>query len=369
MRIGLPREIKQGEGRVALTPDGARALVASGHSVVVEKGAGSGAGFADEEYASAGARLGSAADAWSSDLVVKVKEPLESEYAFLSDQILFTYLHLAGVDPGLTEALLRAGTTAIAYETITDSSGALPLLKPMSAVAGSMAPLVGSHHLAKPRGGRGVLVGEILGTRFGKVVVIGDGIVGQHAAKVAGAMGGRVLVFGRDPERKRSLESLAPGITFALSTRAAIAAELGDTDLLIGAVLIQGARAPSVVSEQMVASMPEGAVIVDVSIDQGGCIATSRPTTHADPVFLSHGVIHYCVTNMPGAYPRTSTLALTAATLSYLCELADLGLEQWILDNGRAQGVNTYRGCITNARVAEALDRDDEYRALGDFTP
>jgi len=367
MRIGVPKEIKNSENRVALTPDGARRLAASRHAVRVERGAGLGSGFADSDYESAGAQLVAADEAWSSDLVVKVKEPLASEYERLGAQILFTYLHLAGVDPALTDALLAAGTTAIAYETVEDAEGHLPLLEPMSAVAGSMAPVVGSYHLAKFLGGRGVLVADILGQRFGKVAVVGDGVVGRHAAKVAAAMGGRVLVFSRHEERRSSIEAIAPGVEFALSDAASIARELTDTDLLIGAVLVEGARAPHVVSETMVASMPEGSVIVDVSIDQGGCIATSRPTSHSDPVFVAHGVVHYCVTNMPGAYPRTSTLALTRATLPCIERIASGGLDAVREEPGLAAGVNAHAGQITCRPVAEALDRLDDYRPLGDL--
>ena len=364
MKIGVIKEIKDNENRVALTPDGARELIAAGHSVAVEHGAGTGSGIADSDYAKAGSTLVTAADAWDSELVIKVKEPLESEYPQLRQQILFTYLHLAGVDPGLTEALLRAGTTAIAYESITDSAGRLPLLLPMSAVAGSMAPIMGCYHLARYTGGRGVLLANILGNRIGKVLVIGDGVVGQNAARVAAAMGARVLLFGVFRERKQELEGIAPGIEFVLSTADSIAAELTDTDLVIGAVLVKGARAPHVISETMVKTMPAGSVIVDVSIDQGGCVATSRPTTHSDPVFVTHGVVHYCVTNMPGAYPITSTLALTKATLPYIKRVAAGELDGVFSDAELATGVNTYQGHITCEAVAEALGRRDAYRPL-----
>lgn len=366
MKIGVPKEIKDNENRVALTPDGARTLASAGHDVVVERGAGIGSGFPDREYEAAGAALVEVADAWASDLVVKVKEPLEAERPLLASQIVFTYFHLAGVDPTLTDALLRSGTTAVAYETVEDASGARPLLAPMSAVAGSMAPVMGSYHLARYAGGRGMLIGEILGERFGNVVIIGDGVVGRHAARVAGAMGGRVTIFGLRPERKAELEQLAPNVDFALSTTTDIAERLIDTDLLIGAVLVAGARAPRIVSEEMVASMPEGSVIVDVSIDQGGCIATSKPTSHSDPTFVDHGVVHYCVTNMPGAYPRTSTLALAAATLPYALKIADGGMNAVLADPGFAKGVNTYGGTITCEPVAEALGRMGDFRPLHD---
>jgi alanine dehydrogenase len=362
MRVGVPREIKDNENRVGLTPDGVAALVAEGHEIAVERGAGAGCGFADSDYTDAGAVLVGAEQAWDSDLVVKVKEPQESEYPRLSKQILFAYLHLAGVAESLTLALLEAGTTAIAYETVEDGNGRLPLLAPMSAVAGTMAPLMGSYYLARFNAGRGMLIGEILGERHGKVVVIGDGVVGRHAARVAGAMGAQaVMMFGRKPERAPELERIVPGLTYRLSTPDAIAAELPDTDLLIGAVLILGARAPHVVSEDMVRSMPAGSVIVDVSIDQGGCIETSRPTSHSDPVYTVHGVTHYCVTNMPGAYPRTSTFALTAATLPYVLRIAGGGLDAVLADPGFAKGINVRAGKITCRPVAEALGRQDLY--------
>ncbi len=356
MQVGVPREIKDNENRVGLTPEGVAALVARGHEVVIETDAGAGCGFADAEYQSAGARIADAADAWRADLVIKVKEPLESEYGYLGPRILFTYLHLAGVTETLTRALLDAGTTAIAYETVEDADGRLPLLAPMSAVAGSMSTLVGSYYLAKFNQGRGMLIGEILGEPYGKVAVIGDGVVGRHAAKVAGAMGAReVVVFGRHPERAAGLAEFIPRLRYVQSTPDNIAAELSDTDLLVGAVLVEGARAPHVVTEAMVRSMPEGSVIVDVSIDQGGCIETSRPTSHSDPVYVAHGVTHYCVTNMPGAYPRTSTFALTDATLPYALRIAEGGIEAVLADPGFAKGINVRGGQVTCPAVAEAL--------------
>jgi alanine dehydrogenase len=364
MRVGVPKEIKNNENRVALTPSGARRLAEAGHEVVVERGAGLGSGFSDADFEVEGASLGQATDAWGADLVVKVKEPLASEYPHLRDQILFTYLHLAGVDPELTDALLAAGTTAIAYETVTDDEGGLPLLAPMSAVAGSMAPVMGSYHLGRFGGGRGVLIADILGEIFGKVSVIGDGVVGRHAARVAAAMGGRVVIFGRHAERRDELEAIAPGVEFCLSTAERIAEHLIDSDLLVGAVLIEGARAPHVVTRSMVAAMAEGSVIVDVSIDQGGCVETSRPTSHSEPVFSVDGVIHYCVTNMPGAYPRTSTLALTRATLPYALEIASGGIGAVLADPGLARGVNVHAGFITCEAVAKALGRRDDFRAF-----
>ena len=356
MKVGVPREIKDNENRVGLTPDGADRLVAHGHSVLVEYGAGFGCDFADGEYVAAGAVLVSAAEAWDAELVIKVKEPLESEYGFLKNQIVFTYFHLAGVDESLTTALVDAGTTAIAYETVEDEGGRLPLLAPMSAVAGCMAPLMGSYYLAKFNQGRGMLVGEVMGEPYGKIVVVGDGVVGRHAAKVAGAMGARaVVMFGRHVERAEALAQSILRLEYVLSTPENLAVHLPDTDLLVGAVLIEGARAPRIVTDDMVRSMPGGSVIVDVSIDQGGCVATSRPTSHSDPVYTQHGVTHYCVTNMPGAYPRTSTFALTAATLPYALRIANGGLDVVLEDRNFAKGVNVHAGQIVCTAVADAL--------------
>ncbi len=367
MKIGVITEIKDNENRVGLTPDGAVELIKNGHQVSVELGAGLGCGFSDGDYEAAGAVMVSAAEAWDSELVIKVKEPLAPEYRYLKGQIVFTYFHLAGATRSLTDALLRGATTAIAYETVEDEHGRLPLLAPMSAVAGSMAPLMGSYHLAKFNAGRGVLIGEILGVSYGKVVVIGDGVVGRHAAKVAGAMGARVVIFGRHPERAEELRRIIPKLDYVRSTPDSIAEHLRDTDLLVGAVLVEGARAPRIVSEEMVASMPEGSVIVDVSIDQGGCVATSRPTSHSDPVFVEQGVIHYCVTNMPGAYPRTSTFALTAATLPYAVRIANGGLAAVLEDPGFAKGINTHGGRIVYRAVADALGLMDSYASLDDL--
>lgn len=368
MQIGLPKEIKDNENRVALTPQGAAALVAAGHRVAVEHSAGAGCGFGDRDYAQAGASLVDARAAWASAVVVKVKEPQVSEYEFLDGQILFTYLHLAGVDRSLTEVLLERRITAIGYETVEDAQGRRPLLAPMSAVAGSMATLMGAYYLAKFNGGRGMLLGRILGTPFGKVLVVGDGIVGQHAARVACAMGARVVMFGITPDRGEELRELvSPELEYELSSEETLSRHVDDADLLVGAVLIEGARAPHVVTEEMVKRMPEGSVIVDVSIDQGGCIATSRPTSHSDPVYVEHGVVHYCVTNMPGAYPRTSTIALTEATLPYLLRLAEGGIDALAADRGFAHGVNTHGGYVTCRPVAEALALQSRYREFDEL--
>ena len=356
MQIGVVKEIKARENRVALTPQGAAALLARQHEVRVERGAGLGAGFNDQDYRQAGAFIVSTAEAWDCDLIVKVKEPQSSEYVYLKQQIVFTYFHLAGVDPTLTRALLATSTTAIAYETVEDAHGGLPLLAPMSAVAGSMAVTIGNYYLARYNGGKGVLLSKLFDARFGKVVIVGDGVVGLHAARVADGLGARVYLCGLDPRRKAELaDFVSKDLNYVVSNADNIAAELGDADLLIGAVLQRGARAPRLVSEAMVKKMQPGSVIVDVSIDQGGCIETMQPTTHDDPVYVKHGVIHYGVSNMPGAYPRLSTLALTQATLPYVLKLADKGLAALDDDPGFALGMNIYQGEITCEAVAQAL--------------
>ena len=311
MKIGVVKEIKDKENRVALTPEGAKKLVDSGHTALVENNAGLNSGFANEEYENAGAEIVDTETAWSASLVVKVKEPLEQEYKFLKNQIVFTYFHLAGVTKTLTEALLKNKTAAVAYETVEDGYNRLPLLAPMSAVAGNMAVQVGSYYLAKFNNGKGILLGEVLGHFYGKVVIIGDGVVGRHAAKTAYGMGANVYLFGRHEERMDNLrEFIGRKAHVLLSTPENILEHVKDADLVIGAVLLPGAKAPYVVTEEMIMTMQPGSVIVDVSIDQGGCIETSKSTTHSDPVFVKHGVTHYCVTNMPGAYPRTSTKGL-----------------------------------------------------------
>ncbi len=363
MKIGVVKEIKEEEYRVALTPAGASALIDRGHAVLVERGAGFGSGFADEEYHDVGAIICGTAQAWNTDMVMKVKEPMESEYAYLGGQIVFTYFHLAGVVGSLTETLLARGTTAIAYETLEDEAGRLPLLAPMSAVAGNMATLMGSYYLAGFNHGKGVQLGCILGSCHGKVVVIGDGVVGQHAARVADSMGASVFLAGRKPEREPQLKKkISDKIHFFLSTPDRIGRHLKEADLVIGAVLRHGAKAPHVVTEQMVKSMQPGSVVVDVSIDQGGCIETSRPTSHIAPVYERFGVIHYCVTNMPGAYPRTATIALTTATLRYAMRLADQGLAVLQDDEGFKKAVNICQGYVTCRPVAEGLDLIDRYR-------
>jgi alanine dehydrogenase len=364
VRIGVPREIKDNENRVGLTPRGVAALSMRGHEILIERGAGQGCGFADEDYVAAGAVLGDVERAWQRDLVIKVKEPLEAEYAQLRGQIVFTYFHLAGAPRALTEALLASRTTAIAYETVEDERGRLPLLAPMSAVAGAMAPLVGAYYLAKFNGGRGTLLSTVLGASHGKVVVVGDGVVGRHACDAASALGAAVVVFGVSPQRSAEFERPGTAIRYVFSTPENLLREVVDSDLLIGGVLRRGERAPHVVTEAMVKRMPQGSVVVDVSIDQGGCVETSKPTSHSHPVFVAHGVTHYCVTNMPGAYPRTSTLALTDATLPYALALADRGLAAAAQDPGLAKGVNAHAGRLTYRAVADALGLSDRFVEL-----
>lgn len=365
MKIGVVKEIKDQEYRVALTPAGAEALVRAGHTVLVEAGAGQGSAFADKEYRRAGAQIVAAEAAWDAELVIKVKEPLEAEYRCLKNQWVFTYFHLAGAPKALTAALLEGGTTALAYETLEDERGRLPLLAPMSAVAGNMAVTVGSYYLAKFNGGKGVQLGTVLGQRHGKVVILGNGVVGRHAGRTAAGMGADVWIGGLHAEHVPDLRREIPdGFEFFLAQPDNIARHLEDTDLLVGAVLHHGAKAPHLVTEAMVRRMQPGSVIVDVSIDQGGCVETSRPTSHSDPVFEKHGVIHYAVTNMPGAYPRTATLALTAATLPYVQQLAEQGLAALRGNPGFAKAVNVCQGYVTCRPAAEALGLLSRYREI-----
>lgn len=365
MQIGVPREIKDQEYRVALTPAGAEALQRAGHHVRVQMGAGLGSGFTDAQYQEAGATIVSVADAWDAELVLKVKEPLEAEYSCLKTQILFTYLHLAGVAPPLTATLLRQHTTAVAYETVEDAQGALPLLAPMSAIAGNMAITIGSYYLARFNHGNGMQLGTVLGRRYGKVLILGAGVVGRHAAQTAIGLGTQVTMATRSLDRAAALQAaLAPQLTVCASTPDALARQVEDADLVVGAVLVRGAKAPYVLTAAMVQRMQPGSVIVDVSIDQGGCVETARPTSHSQPVFTQYDVTHYCVTNMPGAYPRTSTLALTSATLPYVSALAAQGLQALRDDPGFAKGVQTHQGALTCQPVAEALGRMADYRAF-----
>jgi alanine dehydrogenase len=358
MIIGIPKEIKDNEYRVAVTPGGVHQLAEEGHEVLVETGAGEGSDFDDAQYAAAGARIvPTAADAWSARLVVKVKEPQRSEFAFLRpDVTLFAFLHLAAEEK-LSREMMARGVTGIAYETVELANGHLPLLTPMSEVAGRMAIQIGAHYMEKINGGRGKILGGVPGVRPADVVIIGGGVVGTSAARVALGMGAQVFVIDRDLDRLRTLEEVLRGrLTTLSSNPLTISEAVRRADLLVGAVLITGARAPKLVTREMVGQMTPGSVIVDVAVDQGGCIETTHPTTHSDPVYLVDGVIHYCVANMPGAVPRTSTYALSNATLRYVTELANLGTEEAIrTDPALAKGVNTYAGRITYAHVAEAF--------------
>ncbi|MPZ72502.1 MAG: alanine dehydrogenase [Nitriliruptorales bacterium] len=357
MRIGVPTEVKESEYRVAITPAGVRELTYHGHEVFVQTGAGTGSALTDDDYTRAGAKIvDDAAAAWGDvDIVVKVKEPIAQEYGFLRpDLTLFTFLHLAADRP-LTQALIESGCTAIAYETVIGTDGGLPLLAPMSEVAGRMAPQVGANVLERPHGGRGVLMGGVSGVLPAHVVVIGAGTAGGNAAWIAAGMEANVTILDLDLVKLRYIDSVQKGrITTLVSNRLTLEEQVADADMVIGAVLVPGAKAPRVITEEMVASMRPGAVLVDISIDQGGCAETSHVTTHSDPTYVKHGVVHYCVGNMPGAVPRTSTYALTNATLPYLVRLVDGGLEAAAKDGGFAPGVNVIRGTVTNVGVAEA---------------
>lgn len=365
MRIGVVKEIKDKENRIALTPAGASQLVAVGHEVSIEENAGVGSAYSNDEYLAAGAEIVTTAKAWDNDLVVKVKEPLEQEYQYLQENILFTYLHLAGAPVALTDALIKARTSAIAYETVENDLGRLPLLAPMSAIAGNVAANVGVYYLAKFIGGKGVQPGRVMGEQQGKVMVIGNGIVGQHAAHTLQGIGAEVLVFTQSQSSFEAMQyASTENIQFVESTPENISKHIKNTDLLIGAVLQAGAKASHVVSEAMVKSMQPGSVIVDVSIDQGGCIETSRPTSHSNPIYVIHDVIHYCVTNMPGAYPRTATIALTNVTLPYISKLANSGIQFLRQDVGFAKGLNTHQGMITCQPVAIALAYEALYKSL-----
>jgi alanine dehydrogenase len=368
MIVGVPKEIKDNEYRVAMTPGGVRHLLEAGHQVRVETKAGEGSGFSDAQYREAGAEVvPSRAEAWAAEMVVKVKEPQPSEYAFLRpDLVLFTFLHLAA-EERLTHELMARRTTGIAYETVELPNGHLPLLAPMSEVAGRMSIQIGAHYLERMEGGRGKLLGGVPGVRPADVVIIGGGIVGTNAAQVALGMGAQVFIIDLNLDRLRYLEDVLEGRLVTLSSNPLnIAQAVRRADLLVGAVLIKGAKAPRLVTREMVHSMTPGSVIVDVAVDQGGCVETTSATTHSDPTFTVDGVIHYCVANMPGAVPRTSTYALGNATLPYIAKLANMGAKAAIqADPALAQGVNTYDGVITYAGVAEAFDL--EYTPLDEL--
>lgn len=358
MIIGVPKEIKDHEYRVSVTPDGVRALRQAGHDILIEPSAGVGSGYSDEDYRSAGATIAESKEQLfqHSTLIVKVKEPLLSEcHLFRSGQTLFTYLHLASL-PDLTAALLDSKITAIAYETIEAKDGTLPMLKPMSEIAGRMSVQIGARYLEKTQGGCGLLLAGVPGVESGKVVVLGAGVVGSAATRIAVGMGAQVTVINLDLERLSALDELYRGrIVTRASTQAAIDESVMAADLVIGAVLVPGARAPKLVSRRLVARMKAGAVIVDVAVDQGGCFETTKPTTHSDPVYVVDGVLHYCVANMPGIVPKTSTVALTNATLPYLLRLASQGVQEAVLaDRGLAKGVNLMGGKITCQAVADA---------------
>jgi alanine dehydrogenase len=369
MRIGVPSEIKPQEYRVALTPAGALELAQRGHEVIVEAGAGIGSAFRDDAYERAGARISGTDDVWSADLVLKVKEPMAVEYGRLREGlVLFTYLHTAA-NPSLAHALLDSGVTAIAYETVESADRRLPLLAPMSEVAGRLATQMGAWALVKQNGGRGIMLAGVPGVPPAKVVVLGGGIVGFNAALIAVGMRADVWVLDTSVARMRELETMLDGrITLAMSNRLQIEEAIVDADLVIGAVLVPGALAPKLVTREMLRGMKEGAVLVDVSIDQGGCCETSRPTTHAEPTFLVDGIVHYCVTNIPGAVPVTSTKALTNVTLPYALAIAEHGAAGAVArDTALAKGVNVTGGHVTHGAVAEAHGLP--YTPLGDALP
>jgi alanine dehydrogenase len=370
VKIGVAKEIKSDEYRVALTPAGARELVQRGHDVIVETGAGEGSSFTDEAYEAAGARIAGVEDVWADgELLLKVKEPIQPEYERLREGlVLFTYLHIAADEP-LTRALVDSGITAVAYETVETDSGALPLLAPMSEIAGRLAAQAGAYFLEKPLGGRGLLLGGVPGVAPGRVVVIGGGMVGYNAAVIAIGLGANVTILERSIDRMRHLEEVLSGrVSLVMSSSLQIEESIKDADVVIGAVLIPGAVAPKLITRDMVAGMKEGAVLADVAIDQGGCAETSRPTTHSEPVYSVEGVTHYCVANMPGAVPITSTKALTNATLPYVEGIAEHGLPEAVArDLALARGVNVVDGKVTYEAVADAHGLD--YQPLEDVLP
>jgi alanine dehydrogenase len=370
LKIGVASEIKTDEYRVALTPAGARELGQRGHDVIVETGAGAGSSFTDAAYEAAGARIASVDEVWGeAELLLKVKEPIAQEYGRLREGlVLFTYLHIAA-DEALTHALLESGITAVAYETVETDSGALPLLAPMSEIAGRLAAQAGAYFLEKPLGGRGLLLGGVPGVAPGRVVVIGGGIVGYNAAVIAIGLGAHVTILERSIDRMRHLEEILSGrVSLLMSSSLQIEESLREADVVIGAVLIPGALAPRLITREMVAGMKDGSVLADVAIDQGGCAETSRPTTHSDPVYTVEGVTHYCVANMPGAVPITSTKALTNATLPYVEAIADYGLAEAVArDPALARGVNVVEGKVTYEAVADAHGLD--YLPLEDVLP
>jgi alanine dehydrogenase len=370
VKIGVAKEIKPDEYRVALTPAGARELGQRGHDVFVETGAGEGSAFSDAAYEAAGARIASVDEVWAqAELLLKVKEPISAEYRQLREGlVLFTYLHIAADEP-LTRALLESGITAVAYETVETDSGALPLLAPMSEIAGRLAAQAGAYFLEKPLGGRGLLLAGVPGVAPGRVVIIGGGMVGYNSAVIALGLGANVTILERSIDRMRHLEEVLSGrVSLVMSSTLQIEESVRDADVVIGAVLIPGAVAPKLITRDMVAGMKPGAVLADVAIDQGGCAETSRPTTHSEPVYTVDGVTHYCVANMPGAVPITSTKALTNATLPYVEAIATYGIAEAVArDHALARGVNVASGKVTYEAVAEAHGLD--YQPLEDLLP
>ncbi len=369
MIVGLPKEVKDNEYRVGLVPAGVKALSSAGHTVLIETAAGDGSGITNEEYTAAGGQIvDTAAEVWSrADMIVKVKEPIASEYNLMREGlILFTYLHLAPARE-LTRALLDRGVTGVAYETITNDLGHLPLLTPMSEVAGRMSIQVGAFYLEKVNGGRGVLLGGVPGVAPGKITIIGGGVVGTNAVKMAVGLGAAVTIIDRDIERLRYLDDIfGSRIRTIASNPYTIAESVAVSDLVVGAVLVPGAAAPKLVTREMLKSMPRGSVIVDVAVDQGGCIETTKPTTHSEPTYYVENVLHYGVTNMPGAVPRTSTFALTNVTMPFAVKLASYGaVEAFRRDHHLKNGVNTYGGKVTYKAVAE--DQGLEYTPIDDL--
>jgi alanine dehydrogenase len=367
--IGVPKEIKTREYRVGIVPAGVRALAARGHKVLIEKSAGVGSGISDQEFTKAGAEIArNAEEIWGrADMVMKVKEPLPDEYGRIREgQIVYTYFHLAGVDPELTKVLLKKKVSAVAYETIQLPDRSLPLLRPMSEVAGKMAIQVGAYCLEKEKGGKGILLGGVPGVKRGRVVIIGGGVVGTQSAKMAVGLGAEVTILDIDLNRLAYLDDIFMGrVATLFSDTDNISRSVREADLVVGGVLIPGARAPKLVSEQLVSEMQEGAVVVDVAVDQGGCIETCQPTTHDRPTYIKHGVVHYCVANMPGAVPHTSTFALTNTTIGYARKIAEMGLVDAIkADKALALGLNTFGGSCTNEAVAESMNLD--YVAVSD---
>jgi alanine dehydrogenase len=356
--VGIPKEVKDTEYRVAVTPEGVRELTRAGHRVLIQRGAGDGSSVPENRFERAGAEIvGTAEDVWKqADMILKVKEPIAQEYELLQEgQVLFTYLHLAAIRE-LTEVLAKRNVAAVAYETVQLPDGRLPLLAPMSEIAGRMAPHVGARYLEKENGGRGILMGGVSGVRPAKVLVLGAGMAGANAAWIAAGMEAEVIVVDRNLDKLRFIDQIHKGrISTLMSDQLTLEQRVRESDVVIGAVLVPGAKAPKVVSEEMVSSMRPGSVVIDISVDQGGCIETSRMTTHSDPTYVVHGVVHYCVGNMPGAVPNTSTYALTNVTLPYALEIASRGLDEAVRDDPvLARGVNVFGGRITNEAVAEA---------------